>query len=74
MHNETYKIVRIYENDRKPRTQARGLTLKEAQKWCEDPETSSMTAKQPRGTGGNGRTIQKWHDLKKHWFDGYEKE
>lgn len=74
MDTNSYKIVRKYENDRRDRVQKRGLTLTEAQAHCSDPETSSMTARQPNGCDSNGRSIQKWHDLKKHWFDGYELE
>lgn len=48
-----------------------GLTEKEAQKICSDPETSSMTANKPRGCGGNEKTISTWHKNNKHWFYGY---
>ena len=40
----------------------RGLTLEEAQAWCRDPETSSMTS-----TG-------KYQHKGGPWFYGYEEE
>lgn len=70
---EYYKIVRMYENDRRPRTITKNLTLAEAQKWCQDPETSSISAAPPRGCGHDERKIERWHDKQKHWFDGYER-
>lgn len=50
-----------------------GLTLQEAQKICSDPETSSMTARKPRGCDGDEKQIQRWHEKQKHWFYGYNK-
>lgn len=70
----TYKIIRFYQNDRRPRVQRRGLTLEQAQKWCTDPETSSQTARAPRGCDGDERKIERWNDKQKHWFDGYQRE
>ncbi len=63
---ESYKVVRLYYSLRRPRTMARGMTLEEAQAWCNDPETSSETAtsaKARRHTAAYGK-----------WFDGYDKE
>lgn len=72
---DTYKIVRVYEKTLKhSRVQKRGLTLEQAQKWCNDPETSSMTARKPLGCDGDDRQIERWHDKQKHWFDGFIKE
>lgn len=71
----TYKIVRFYENT--PgyrRIIKRGLTIEQAKAHCNDPETSSMTAKSPRGCGGNEAKIAKWHEQQRHWFDGFEEE
>ena len=48
-----------------------GLTEKEAQKICQDPETSSVTARTPKGCNGNEKQIQRWQELNKHWFYGY---
>ena len=60
-----YKIVRVYYDRNKPRrTIKTGLTLKEAQAHCQDPETSSKTAKSAKAkriTRRNGA-----------WFDAYE--
>lgn len=72
------RIVRFYENlDRgyNGRTiMKRGLTLEQAKAHCNDPETSSYTAQPPLGCGGDEEKIAKWHEEKKHWFDGFEYE
>ena len=63
----TYKIVRMYfSSDVSNRVVKRGLTLDEAQRHCQDPETSSSTCR-------------KSHNVKRtqergNWFDGYEKD
>ncbi len=75
--SKVYQIVRIYQNERPRRVIAKNLTLEKAQEWCNDPETSSMTAKSPRGCGTGRfqqRNIERWHKLNKHWFDGYEEQ
>ncbi len=69
----TYEIVRYYEDDRRPRVMQRGLSEEQARKWCNDPETSSYTAKAPRGCEGKEKRIDKWHDEKRHWFDAFRK-
>lgn len=48
-----------------------GLTEAEAQKICQDPETSSMTARKPKGCDGDTNQINRWHEESKHWFYGY---
>lgn len=60
-----YYIVRFYK-DRVPnrRIIRRGLTLKQAQEHCADPETSSSTCK---GKVGRARTRRVGE-----WFDGYD--
>lgn len=65
---KTYKVTRGYFNsDRFPKeTIATGLTLKEAQAHCKDPETSSKTCKKAVNLA---RTRQCGP-----WFDGYEEE
>lgn len=69
-----YNIVRFYEDEQRDRRViATVYGLKEARKWCNDPETSSYTAKPPRGCGGNKEKIEKWHKQNKHWFEGYER-
>lgn len=63
---ESYKVIRMYESGRRSQVMARGMTLEEAQAWCNDPETSSSTAtsaEAKRRTARYGR-----------WFDGYTKE
>lgn len=65
--SDTYKVVRFYQDPNKGRRVVdRGLTLKQAQAHCNDPETSSRTA-----TGKAGRARTRRHG---DWFDGYEKE
>lgn len=58
-----YKIIRFYFKGGK-RVIKRGLTLEEAQRHCEDPETSSSTCKLPQN---RRRTSQQGA-----WFDGYD--
>lgn len=60
MSEQRYRIVRLYQDNRERKIIKSGLTLKEAQEHCRNPETSSRTAKHSRETGD--------------WFDGYEKE
>lgn len=60
-----YKIVRMYFNDSIPtRTIQTGLTLEQAQAHCNDPETSSSTAKSYRARKRTERLGP--------WFDGYQ--
>ena len=66
------KVVRFYEDDRPAKIIKTGLTLEQAKAHCNDPETSSYTAKSPRGCEGNEKRIAEWHKKKKHWFDGFE--
>jgi hypothetical protein len=60
-----YKIVRFFQSGRKV-TIATGLTLAQAQRHCNDPETSSSTCTK---AAGKRRTRQ--HGA---WFDGYTAE
>ena len=61
----SYKIVRMYQNrDIHSKTIKTGLTLKEAQEHCHDPETSSRTC---TGSAGKARTKRCGP-----WFEGYE--
>lgn len=68
-----YNIVRFYEDGRNRRVVARVYGIKAAKKWCNDPETSSYTAKSPRGCNGKEEKIEQWHKEKRHWFDGFER-
>jgi len=62
-----YKITRFYKKRGiTPKTIKQGLTLKEAQAHCQDPETSSSTA---TSTTAKARTKRMGH-----WFDGYTAE
>lgn len=56
-----YEIVRHYFKGGK-RVIERGLTLEEARKHCNDPQTSSSTAK---GKDSYTRRVGQW-------FDGYQ--
>ncbi len=61
----SYRIVRFYrDRDHASRIIDRGLTLAEAQKHCQDPETSSSTC---TTSAGRARTRRLGA-----WFDGYE--
>ena len=63
----TYRIVRLYKDAvTRRRVIARGLTLKEAQAHCSDPETSSSTATTPEAKARTAKLGP--------WFDGYESE
>jgi len=62
----SYQIVRMYQGDHPREIIRRGLTLAEAQAWCNDPETSSETA-----TSREARERTAQHGP---WFDGYETE
>ena len=62
----TYKIVRFFQRDRRPRVIRRGLTLEEAQAHCRDPETSSSKATSAKA--------QRYTKLWGPWFDGYDEE
>lgn len=67
MPKKTYKVVRRYFNDEHwPEVIVRGLTLKQAQAHCNDPETSSSTATSPAAVERTERMGP--------WFDGYEEE
>lgn len=58
---ETYCITRYYQ-DGDPVVTRRGLSLKEATRHCQNPETSSNTATDPKV------------DERGPWFDGFSKE
>lgn len=62
---DTYKIVRHYLN-RGKRTVARGLSLEQAQRHCNNPETSST-----RCTSKAARARTRKYGP---WFDGYYRE
>lgn len=63
----TYKITRMYySDDHDTQVIKRGLTLEEAQAWCNDPETSSSTATSPAAVARTERCGP--------WFDGYTNE
>lgn len=63
---QRYKIVRFYFNTSSRRVVKRGLTLEEAKVHCNDPETSSSTAK--------GRSAKQRTKTLGPWFDGFTKE
>ena len=62
---ERYKIVRMFFRGGH-RTIERGLTLEQAQTHCQNPETSSKTAKSAR--------TRRYTEQRGAWFDGYEEE
>ena len=62
-----YKIVRLFCSiHRDPEVIARGLTLEQAKAHCQNPETSSQTAKSAKAK----RYTKQFGD----WFDGFTKE
>lgn len=67
---ERYEVVKFSQTG-KTQVITIGLTELEAQKICQDPETSSMTARKPRGCDGDVAQIERWHSESKHWFYGY---
>lgn len=63
---QTYSIIRFYFGAYDPEILDTGLTLRQAQLHCQNPETSSSTANSPEA-----------HELtqeKGDWFDGYEED
>lgn len=63
----TYKIVRHYQNDAyESEVVETGLTLEQARKHCNDPDTSSSAA-----TSKWAEAITKRFGS---WFDGYAEE
>jgi len=70
-NNNNYNVYKFYQDGRRARLIKRNLTLNEAQKICNDPETSSHTARQPKGCDNNDTLISKWDVKQKHWFYGY---
>ena len=62
----SYKIVRQYMHELPAEIIKTGLTLEEAQTYCCDPETSSLTCK-----SDDAVKLTKTHG---DWFDGYKKE
>lgn len=70
----TYEVVKYYQDDRNTEVIRTGLDLKTARQMCNDPETSSMTARKPQGCDQDEKQIQRWHDKQKLWFYGYRSE
>tara|TARA_R110002096_G_scaffold416485_2_gene619010 strand:- start:636 stop:830 length:195 start_codon:yes stop_codon:yes gene_type:complete len=61
----SYKIIRMYKEENiNNRTIKTGLTLAQAQKHCNDVETSSSTCKKAVNI--------KRTDIYGQWFDGFE--
>lgn len=71
MSEKLYHVVRFAQSGNR-RIVKRNLTLKEAQEICNDPETSSSTARKPQGCEGDEAMIERWNEKQKHWFYGYE--
>jgi hypothetical protein len=58
-----YQIIRFYESGKRE-VIARGVTLVDAQRHCNDPETSSRTA-----TSEAAKTLTERYG---RWFDAYQ--
>jgi hypothetical protein len=67
MIKDNYEVVRYFQDGRAPIVQKQNLTLEKAQEWCNDPETSSKTARHTQGTVKQ-RNLDRGQY---HWFDGY---
>jgi len=59
-----YNIVRFYQNSYRRRIIRERVTLEQAQRHCNDPETSSSTCTSKAGKARTRRVGR--------WFDGYE--
>ena len=68
--NKEYNIICFRQNGIQTIVK-RGVSLAEAQRICEDEETSSMTARKPKGCNGDEEMQDKWHKAQKHWFYGF---
>lgn len=66
-----YEVVKFYQGNRSPQVIVTGLTRQEAERICQDPDTSSMTARKPKGCDNDDAQITRWHDKQKHWFYGF---
>ena len=60
MGGDSFKIVRMYRDDRPQQTKKRGLTEEEARAWCHREDTHFK-----------GTLSQNYMDA---WFDGFEEE
>lgn len=72
MSEQLYNIVRFGQNGNRT-TIERYVTLEEAREICNDPDTSSHTARKPQGCDGDEAMIERWNEKEKHWFYGFEK-
>ena len=63
---DTYKIIRFYQDSYDRDEVATGLTLEEAKEHCQDEDTSSTTCETPEGLA---RT-----ESRGNWFEGFESE
>jgi len=60
---DTYKILRYFSAPgRVAKVRKTGLSIEQARRHCNDPETSSLTAENGRGSA------------QCDWFDGFTKE
>jgi hypothetical protein len=63
----TYRITRFFADEKTPHViLARGLSLKAAREWCNNPQTSSSTA-----TGPEADALTRDAGP---WFDGFAEE
>lgn len=71
MSEKLYHVIRFSQGG-KSMIVKRNVTLEEAQRICNDPETSSHTARKPKGCEGDEAMIERWSEKQKHWFYGYD--
>lgn len=72
MSEKLYNIINFPQGNKRARIIKRNVTLAEAQRICNDPETSSTTARKPKGCEGDEAIIERWNEKQKHWFYGYD--
>lgn len=61
--DSTYSVIRYYKDGHKSKVVETGLTRKEAQEHCNDPETSSRTATSKEAEEHTAKYGE--------WFDGF---
>jgi hypothetical protein len=69
MNNKLFKVIKFNQSGHNS-VIAKNLTLEKAQKYCNDPETSSRT----NSKLNNKRSQKRLDEQQKHWFYGYTEQ